>query len=127
MRIKRPPTPLQKRAKRGFRGYPIATIAFYGPDARRASKVAVGVVLQEDAEPEFMERWHSDQSDVRYDARVSKEVVAFIQSHSVKSVVLGEGIMGCPHEEGIDYPQGQVCPQCPYWANRDRWTGEEVE
>ena len=127
MKIKRSPTPLQKRAKRGFRGYPIATVAFYGPDASRASKVAVGVVLQEDAEPEFMECWHSDQGDLRYDAGVGKEVLGFIQNHSVKSVVVAGGIIGCPHEEGIDYPSGEVCPKCPYWAHRDRWTGETVE
>ena len=32
--------------------------------------------------------------------------------------------LGCPHEEGVDYPEGQICPQCPFWAHRDRWTGE---
>ena len=35
---------LEKKAKRGFRGYPIGTIAFYGPDERCATKVAVSVV-----------------------------------------------------------------------------------
>lgn len=33
-------------------------------------------------------------------------------------------IIGCPHEEGIDYPDGQVCPQCPFCAHRDRWASE---
>ena len=36
---------LRKKVRRGFRGYPVATIAFYGPDDRRASKVAVGILL----------------------------------------------------------------------------------
>jgi hypothetical protein len=31
-----------------------------------------------------------------------------------------------PHEEGIDYPEGKTCPQCPFWASRDRWTGESL-
>ena len=31
-----------------------------------------------------------------------------------------EEIFGCPHEEGIDYPVGEECPECPYWANRPR-------
>ena len=31
-------------------------------------------------------------------------------------------IIGCPHEEGIDYADGTVCPMCPYWQDRDRWT-----
>ena len=35
---------LKKRVRRGFRGYPLATIAYYGPDEKRASKVAVGIV-----------------------------------------------------------------------------------
>jgi hypothetical protein len=38
---------LAKRAKKGFRGFPVATVAFYGPDNRRASKLAVGIVLAE--------------------------------------------------------------------------------
>ncbi len=36
-------------------------------------------------------------------------------------------IIGCPHEEGIDYPDGEVCPQCPFWARRDRFTGELLQ
>jgi len=30
-------SPLNKKARRGFRGYPVATVAFYGPDDTRAS------------------------------------------------------------------------------------------
>ena len=67
---------LAREAAREFRGFPVGTVAFYGPDDRRASKVAVGIV---------------------------------------------------PHEEGIDYPQGEACPQCPFWANRDRFTQEEIQ
>jgi hypothetical protein len=42
---------LQKKAKRGMRGWPAATIAFYGPDAKRATKVAVGIVMTDEEEP----------------------------------------------------------------------------
>ena len=31
-----------------------------------------------------------------------------------------EEINGCPHEEGVDYPLGEVCPACPFWAHRRR-------
>jgi hypothetical protein len=34
----------------------------------------------------------------------------------VKEVVMTGGIVGCPHEEGIDYPLGEDCPHCPYWS-----------
>jgi Protein of unknown function (DUF1186) len=35
-------------------------------------------------------------------------------------------IIGCPHEEGIDYPLGRACPQCPFWAGIDRFTQEPI-
>jgi hypothetical protein len=44
-------SPLKKKTRSGFRGYPIATIAFYGPDDTRASKAAVAIVDAEGAEP----------------------------------------------------------------------------
>jgi hypothetical protein len=40
---------------------------------------------------------------------------------------LTDRIIGCPHEEGKDYPAGDVCPQCPFWANRDRFTHELIQ
>jgi hypothetical protein len=35
---------IAKKAKLGVRSYPVGTIAFYGPDDLRATKVAVGLV-----------------------------------------------------------------------------------
>ena len=35
-----------------MRGWPAATIAFYGPDVSRASEVVVGIVTSEHAEME---------------------------------------------------------------------------
>ena len=78
----------------------------------------------EDAEPLALERWFSEDQDIRGDLAVAHSIQVFIEKHAVKSVVMADRILGCPHEEGIDYPDGQVCPQCPFWANRDRWTGE---
>ena len=117
-------SPLKKKARRRFRGYPLATVAFYGPDDRRATKVSVGIVTAEDAEPEILERWFSEDSDVRTDPTIGGEILTFIKAQGAKSVVTADRIIGCPHEEGIDYPEGQVCPQCPFWAHRDRWSGE---
>jgi hypothetical protein len=123
MKLKRPPTPLQKKAKKGFRGYPVATIAYYGPDDKRATKVAVGIVELENGEAMFLERWFSER-DARSDPAINQEIVAFITRHQVRSVVIGDRILGCPHEEGVDYPDGEACPQCPFWEGRGRWTGE---
>ena len=126
MKIKREPTRLQKKAKRGHHGYPVATVAYYGPDASRASKVAVGIIPKEGAAASELQRWFHETADVRTDPAVNAEIISFVQLHSARTVVLSPGIIGCPHEEGIDYPDGEVCPQCPYWAGRDRWSGEEL-
>ena len=119
------PKRLRKKAKRGFRGYPVATIAFYGPDDRFASKVAVGIVAGEGEETLALERWFSEGIDVRNDPEIGEGILQFIEQHDVRSVALADGIVGCPHEEGVDY-QGETCPKCPFWANRDRWTGKII-
>ena len=116
-------SPLKKKARRGFRGYPAATIAFYGPDNQRASKAAVGIVPAEGAEP-AMERLFAEEGDARTDPAIGARILRLLQDHGVKSVIMTDGIIGCPHEEGIDYPDGEVCPQCPFWAHRNRFTGE---
>jgi hypothetical protein len=41
---------LRKKARKGLRGWPIATVAFYGPNLSQATKVAVGIVPSENAE-----------------------------------------------------------------------------
>lgn len=128
MRIRtRTSSPLRKKAKQGFRGYPIATVCFYGPTDQLASKVAVGIVRNEGEEPDQLERWFAEQSDIRRDPDIEAEVAGFIIAQGVKSVVMTDGIIGCPHEEGIDYPEGTSCPKCPYWAGRDRFTKERVQ
>ena len=38
---------LSKRAKKGFRGWPVATVALYGPDDTTATKLTVGIVPAE--------------------------------------------------------------------------------
>ncbi|TXL69697.1 hypothetical protein FHP25_37830 [Vineibacter terrae] len=115
---------LLKKAHRGFNGYPIATVAYYGPDDRRASKVAVSVLMAQDEDIAELRRWFSEHGDVRRDATVQRAILEFIRRHDAQSVAIGDGIMGCPHEEGIDYPDGEACPQCPFWAGRKRPIGK---
>ena len=114
---------LRKKSRRGFRGYPVATIAWYGPDDRCASKVAVGILQHEGAEAD-MTRWFSDTGDVRHDTAIAEAIVALLRENDVNTVAMVERIIGCPHEEGIDYPENEPCPLCPFWAGRDRFTGE---
>ena len=111
----------------GFRGYPIATVAFYGPNDGLATKVAVSVILTENNEPDFLKRWFSETDlDVRCDPAIGEQVLAFLKTHSPRSVVVTDRIIGCPHEEGTDYPEGASCPHCPFWAGRDRFSHERI-
>jgi len=123
--LDRAPKQLAKKAKRGFRGYPVATVALDGPDDVTATKIAVGIIPAEGAEASDLGRWVSDGSDIRRDAEVAAEVLQFIETEGVVSVTTVDRIIGCPHEEGIDY-EGPTCPACPFWARRDRWTGRRV-
>jgi hypothetical protein len=116
---------LNKKARRGFRGFPVATVAFYGPDNTRATKLSVGIVPAENAEVTDLRRWFAETVDIRNDTQVAEEVLAFIEAAGAKPVVMADWIIGCPHEEGIDY-DGPTCPHCPFWAGRDRWTGRRV-
>jgi hypothetical protein len=118
---------LGKKVEQGFRGYPIATIAFYGPTAETATKIAVGIFKEENRDADPLERWVSHESDIRSDTVIGEQIAAFIKAQDVRSVVVTEGIIGCPHEEGVDYPEGKSCPQCPYWSGRGRWTLERIQ
>lgn len=114
---------LRKRARKGAHDFPVATVAFYGPDNSRASKVAVAIIQSADEDPAVLERWYSDTEDLRNDYPTTEKIVEFIKAHGVVQVAMTDTIIGCPHEEGIDYPEGESCPDCPYWRGRDRWSG----
>lgn len=113
---------LMKKAKKELKGYPAATFAFYGPTDQKATKLVVGILVHEEAEADPMRKWFSD-GDLRNEEEALQEALAFIQEHEAKSVAIADRIIGCPHEEGIDYPEGEWCPQCPFWKGRDRWSG----
>ena len=116
---------LRKKARKGVRGWPTATIAFYGPDLSRATKVAVGIVPSEDANVQELRDWKVDRGDIRADPAIAKEILDFIETHGVLSVAMTVQIIGCPHQEGIDY-EGEWCPVCEFWRGRDRFTGQRV-
>ena len=116
----------RKRAKRPRRSR-FATLAYYGPNDQRASKVVAAVFREGQDEPLELRRWVSGRTDVRHDEKIGRQVTSFLKTHGVKRVAGLDRIIGGPHEEGLDYPQGKKCSFCPFWANRDRWTGEIEE
>jgi hypothetical protein len=112
-----------KRAQKGFRGYPVATVAYYGPDNRRATKAALSIISYDGAEAQTLMRWWTLTTDARLDEEITRKALEMIDQQGANSVVAVSKLLGCPHEEGKDYPLGKACPECPYWAGRDRWKG----
>jgi hypothetical protein len=108
---------MSKKGKQSGRAkLPVATVAYYGPDDRTATKVAVSIVRQWGQEPAELKRWWG--KDVNRDLDIQKDIADFIKAHEAKSVVITDGIIDCPHEQGIDFPLGEDCPYCPFWRGK---------
>jgi hypothetical protein len=95
--------------------YPIGTVAFYGPDDKTTIKIAAAVFTSPTARS-IIRRWVA--SDVTTSPKVQREMIEFFREHGVRSVATSEGNMGCPHEEGKDFLEGEDCPFCPFWRGK---------
>jgi hypothetical protein len=100
----------QKKAQ-----YPIGTVAFYGPDDKVTIKIVAAVIRKAEAEP-ILERWVG--TNLRHSPKVQRQIQEFFDGHGVKSVAVTDRNLGCPHEEGEDFPLGEDCPFCPFWAGK---------
>lgn len=108
--------------------FPVGLLNTYGPDSTRATKlVAVVVKSANPQEENILHRWLVNEGEIRNDLTIAAEIAAFFKQHGVKETVATDRIIGCPHEEGIDYPMGRTCPRCPFWANIDRFTHEPIK
>jgi len=106
--------------------YPLATVAWYGPDNTRATKAVAAVFKNPNEKDAILKRWFSSEKDVRKDSVIAQEMVTFFQENTVQETAVSDRILGCPHEEGIDYPVGGLCPKCPFWWNVNRFTHEPI-
>lgn len=116
------PRPRQARRRKRSRSptssgvkYPLATVAFYGPDDKTTTKIAAGVFLRPGAEI-ILKRWVS--VNVRENPKVEREMLEFFHQYGVQLVIASDGNIGCPHEEGPDFPLGEDCPFCPFWKGK---------
>ena len=78
-----------------------------------------------EAEVEELRDWKVNRGDIRRDPGIAREILEFIEKHRVLSVAMTDAIIGCPHQEGMDY-EGEWCPVCEFWHGRDRFTGERI-
>jgi hypothetical protein len=106
---------------------PLATIAAYGPDATLATKLVVSVITRPGRRgPSPVRSWTAQAVDVCHDPTIAADVASFVHQQRAKDTITCDRIIGCPHEEGIDYPMGGACSRCSFWAGIDRFTHEPV-
>jgi hypothetical protein len=79
-----------KRVKRGFQGYPMISIQYFGPSETLATKVEVGFIEQENAEP-MLETFNSE-TDIRKDETVQTTIIKIIDRVDAKTVTLEESV-----------------------------------
>ena len=92
--------------------FPLATITYHGPSPGLATKITVGILKDKKQVP-IIKSWFGD--NIAEDEEAAKEIALFIQEHDVARVLTSEWVLSCPHEEGLDYPEGMNCPRCPDW------------
>ena len=85
------------------------------PDVAVSVAAAAGVFTGENSKA-IIKRWVA--TDVTINPKIQREIQEFFKEHGVKSVAMSDGNMGCPHEEGEDFPDGEDCPFCPFWKGK---------
>ena len=92
--------------------YPLGTIAYYGPNEQTITKVVAAVLPDEHSDPVLMK---ITGNGVVEKPETAAAIGDFFQKHHVNHVVMTEGVIGCPHEEGVDFPIGEICNECEFW------------
>jgi len=50
---------LTKKVKKGHKGFPVATIAYYGPNNKIATKIVCGIIKSEETDVDPIKKWYS--------------------------------------------------------------------
>ncbi len=95
---------------------PLVTIALYGPDDDRATKLVLAHHATGRGESDPLERWVA--ADVLADEKIIGEARQFLDRNRPQGISMVGGTLGCPHEEGEDFPEGGDCPVCPFWKGK---------
>ena len=92
--------------------FPLATITYHGPSPDHATKIVVGILKDKDQAP-LIKSWTGD--NIAEDVDAAKAISQYVQGYDVARVLTSEWVLSCPHEAGVDYPEGEPCPHCPDW------------
>ena len=66
--------------------HPLATIAAYGPDTTRATKLVVSILRNGQTYPSEMRSWSTDAGDVRNDRVIAAEVADWLPPRAYREM-----------------------------------------
>ncbi|MGF1724229.1 hypothetical protein [Photobacterium nomapromontoriensis] len=81
---------IAKQVKKGFKGYPQISLAYYGKTTELATEVIVGFIQEEGTEPQ--EQKFVSENDVRDDETIQSVLVKIIERAGANSVIEREGV-----------------------------------
>lgn len=81
---------IAKLVKKGFDGYPLISLEYFGETSNSAKKVVISFVAEENAEPQ--EQTFLSDTDARNDEVIQSTLVKIIERSDVRTVVEVEGV-----------------------------------
>ena len=81
---------IAKLVKKGFDGYPLISLEYFGEPSGSATKVVISFVAEENAEPQ--KQAFSCDTDARKDEAIQSTLVKIIERSDVRTVVEVEGV-----------------------------------
>lgn len=81
---------IAKRVSKGFQGYPLVTLSYYGPSPELATEVVISFTAAEGDDPQ--EQKLKSESDVKKDEVIQTTLLKIIERADAKSVVEVEGV-----------------------------------
>lgn len=77
---------IAKQLKKGFQGYPLISITYYGVDEVMATRVIVGFTPEEQAG--MLTETFNTQTDIREDVAVQTTIIKIIDRSGARSVTM---------------------------------------
>lgn len=81
---------IAKQVSKGFKGYPLVTISYFGQSSELATDVVIQFIAQPDAEPQ--EQRFCAQTDIRNDEAIQTVILKIIERANAVSVTQSEGV-----------------------------------
>ncbi|WP_111494256.1 hypothetical protein [Marinobacter bohaiensis] len=81
---------IAKQVKKGFHGYPLISLEYFGETPDRASEVVISFIAEENAEPQ--KQTFVSGKDVREDEAILSALVKIIERADAQTVAEQEGV-----------------------------------